>query len=79
MNSLEDFHEDILGKAMRGLGIGKNEMASRLECEKSEVDAILSGGVDESLILQAWLRSLIWMLKNFCGQPIKNGALPHWQ
>ena len=24
---LEDFHEDILGKAMRGLGIGKNEMA----------------------------------------------------
>ena len=26
---LEDFHEDILGKAMRGLGIGKNEMAKR--------------------------------------------------
>ena len=51
MIDLEDFHEDILGKAMRGLGIGKNEMASRLQCEKSELEAILSGGVDESLIL----------------------------
>jgi len=47
---LEDFHEDILGKAMRGLGIGKNEMASRLHCEKSEVEDILYGGVDELLI-----------------------------
>jgi len=51
MIHLEDFHEDILGKAMRGLGIGKNEMASRLQCEKSEVEAILFGEVDESLIL----------------------------
>ena len=50
MIDLEDFHEDILGKAMRGIGIGKNEMASRLQCEKSEVEAILSGGLDESLI-----------------------------
>jgi hydroxyacylglutathione hydrolase len=50
MIHLEDFHEDILGKAMRGLGIGKNEMASRLQCKKSEVEAILSGGVVESLI-----------------------------
>ncbi len=49
--NLEDFHEDILGKAMRGIGIGKNEMASRLQCEKSEVETILTGGVDESLIL----------------------------
>ena len=48
--NLEDFHEDIIGKAMRGLGIGKNEISSRLQCEKSEVEAILSGGVDESLI-----------------------------
>ena len=39
---LEDFHEDILGKAMRGLGIGKREMASRLKVEKSEIDDILS-------------------------------------
>ena len=47
---LEDFHEDILGKAMRGLGIGKNEMASRLGVEKSYIEAILSGEVDEKLI-----------------------------
>ena len=51
MICLEDIHEDILGKAMRGLGIGKNEMASRLQRKKSDVESILSGGVDESLIL----------------------------
>jgi glyoxylase-like metal-dependent hydrolase (beta-lactamase superfamily II) len=51
MNSLEDFHEDILSKAMRGLGVGKSEMANRLQCEKSAVEHILSGGVDETLIL----------------------------
>ena len=48
--NLEDFHEDILGKAMRGLGVGKNEMAKRLGSEKSDIDGILSGGVNESLI-----------------------------
>ena len=48
---LEDFHEDILGKAMRGLGIGKNEMAHRLGVEKSEIEAILNGqDFDENLI-----------------------------
>ena len=47
---LEDVHEDIIGKAMRGMGIGKNEMASRLHCEKTEVEAVLSGGVVEDLI-----------------------------
>ena len=47
---LEDLHQDILGKAMRGLGIGKNEMAKRLKCEKAKVEHILSGGVDEELI-----------------------------
>jgi hydroxyacylglutathione hydrolase len=47
---LEDFHEDILGKAMRGLGIGKNEMARRLGVEKSGIEAILNGEVDEKLI-----------------------------
>ena len=50
MIDLEDFHEDILGKAMRGLGIGKNEMASRLGFEKSDIEDILNGGVDENLI-----------------------------
>tara|TARA_A100001015_G_scaffold319138_1_gene441131 strand:+ start:675 stop:1502 length:828 start_codon:yes stop_codon:yes gene_type:complete len=47
---LEDFHEDIIGKAMRGLGIGKSEMAKRTGSERSEIEAILSGGVNESLI-----------------------------
>ena len=47
---LEDFHEDILGKAMRGLGVGKNEMAQRLGVEKSEIEAILNGKVEEKLI-----------------------------
>jgi len=47
---LEDFHEDIIGKAMRGLGIGKNEMSHRLHCEKSKVEQILAGEVDKSLI-----------------------------
>ena len=47
---LEDFHEDILGKAMRGLGIGKNEMAQRLGVDKPEIEAILSGEVNEKLI-----------------------------
>ena len=47
---LEDFHEDILGKAMRGLGIGKNEMARRLGVGKTEIEAILSGEFDEELI-----------------------------
>jgi glyoxylase-like metal-dependent hydrolase (beta-lactamase superfamily II) len=48
--NLEDFHEDILGKAMRGLGIGKNEMAKRLGFKKSDIDGILFGQVDERLI-----------------------------
>jgi hydroxyacylglutathione hydrolase len=50
MLALEDFHEDILGKAMRGLGIGKNNMAQRLGVEKLEIEAILNGDVDEDLI-----------------------------
>ena len=50
MLGLEDFHEDILGKAMRGLGFGKNEMARRLGVEKSEIEGILNGNVDENLI-----------------------------
>ena len=51
MLGLEDFHEDILGKAMRGLGIGKNEMAQRVGVGKPEIEAILSGEVDEKLII----------------------------
>ena len=50
MIEIEDFHEDILGKAMRGLGIGKNEMATRLNVEKSDIEKILAGGVNDGLI-----------------------------
>ena len=46
---LEDFHEDILAKAMRGKGIGKNEMAKRIGIQRSAIEAILLGGVDHSL------------------------------
>lgn len=51
MIELEDFHEDILGKAMRGLGIGKGEMASRLGIEKTRIETVLAGGDDESTII----------------------------
>ena len=40
MIALEDFHQDIIGKAMRGLGVGKNEMAKRTGSARSEVEAI---------------------------------------
>ena len=50
MIALEDFHEDILAKAMRGLGIGKNEIAERVGAPKSSIESILNGKVDENLI-----------------------------
>lgn len=50
MIEIEDFHEDIIGKAMRGLSIGKNEMSNLVGVEKSEIDSILSGKVNERLI-----------------------------
>ncbi len=50
MTALEDFHEDILAKAMRGLGIGKNDIAERVGAQKSSIEAILKGTVDDNLI-----------------------------
>jgi glyoxylase-like metal-dependent hydrolase (beta-lactamase superfamily II) len=50
MNKLEDFHEDILAKAMRGLGIGKNEIAERLGAQRSSIEAILNSTVNDELI-----------------------------
>lgn len=50
MIELEDFHEDILGKAMRGLGIGKGQMASLLKIKKSQVETVLSGALEETVI-----------------------------
>ena len=75
---LEDFHEDIFSKAMRGLGAGKNEMAGRLGVERSEIEAILNGGVDENLInamaceLKLDSQKLIRLAKKeWCPAPLK--------
>ena len=75
---LEDFHEDILGKAMRGLGIGKNEMARRLGVEKSEIEAILNGEVKVKLInamageLQLDGKKLLGSVKKeWCPEPLE--------
>jgi hydroxyacylglutathione hydrolase len=47
---LEDFHEDILVKAMRGLGIGKGALSERLGVDRSRIEAVLIGKVDEETI-----------------------------
>ena len=47
---LEDFHEDILAKAMRGLSIGKGELAERLGIEKYRLEEVLDGSMDEETI-----------------------------
>ncbi|MDA1047571.1 MAG: MBL fold metallo-hydrolase [Verrucomicrobia bacterium] len=48
---LEDFHEDILAKAMRGLSIGTGDIAERIGVEKSKIEQVLAGRVDEEVIL----------------------------
>jgi hydroxyacylglutathione hydrolase len=45
--ALEDNHEDILAKSMRGLGIGKAEISERIGIDKLRVESVLSGGTDE--------------------------------
>jgi len=50
MVELEDFHEDILRKAMHGLGIGKSEMASLIKVDQSQIENVLVGGVNEIII-----------------------------
>ena len=47
---LEDCHYDILAKAMRGIGIGKNQLAKRIGVEKSVIHSVLSGEVKEKII-----------------------------
>ena len=69
---LEDFHEDIISKAMRGLGVGKNEMAKRTGSERIEVEAILSGEVNESLIC------LIADELNLDGEKLLRSARKEW-
>ena len=66
--------EDILSKAMRGLGIGKNEMTKRLGVVKSEIEAILNGDVDEvdSCLVTCW--NLMGI--NLSVQLKRHGSLP---
>ena len=48
---MEDFHEDILVKAMRGNGLGKRELASRTGLSEKRIKAVLEGGADEEVIV----------------------------
>ena len=77
--NLEDFHEDILGKAIRGLGLGKNEMSSRLGVKKSDIEKILVGGVNDGLISAMAKELDLDAEKAFEVSQKRNGALPPWQ
>ena len=50
MIPIEDFHEDIIGKASRGLGVSKRELAERAGVAVDRVQALLHGEVDEEAI-----------------------------
>ena len=50
MIPLEDFHEDIIGKASRGLGISKRELADKADVAVERIQALLAGEVDEEAI-----------------------------
>ncbi|MBO93838.1 MAG: MBL fold metallo-hydrolase [Opitutales bacterium] len=50
MIPIEDFHEDIIGKAARGLGISKNELADEAGLTIERINALLNGEVDEEAI-----------------------------
>ena len=73
MINLEDFHEDILGKAMRGLGVGKNEMAARTNMERNQIESVLSGQVNEELIRLMALQLQLDPEKLICSAP-RNGV-----
>jgi len=47
---LEDNHEDILTKAMRGRKIGKYMLAELAKVSKSEIERLLAGEIIESII-----------------------------
>jgi len=48
--ALEDFYEDIIGKAARGLGIGKTELAERSGVNIESITSLLDGKVNETSI-----------------------------
>ncbi|MFP6855238.1 MAG: MBL fold metallo-hydrolase [Opitutales bacterium] len=50
MISIEDFHEDVIGKAARGLGISKSELAEKAGVAIERIRAVLHGEVDEEAI-----------------------------
>lgn len=47
---LEDNHEDIIAKAMRGKSIGKSMLAGTIGVNKTEIDKLLNGEVLEEII-----------------------------
>ena len=47
---IEDFHEDVVGKAARGLGVGKGELAEKAGISREQVEALLAGEVNEATI-----------------------------
>ena len=49
---LEDNHEDIIAKAMRGQKIGKSMLADLSGLEKTEVESLLKGKFSEKAILE---------------------------
>ncbi len=49
---LEDFHEDIIGKASRGLGFGKAKLAAVAGISHDRLENVLCGGVEEEVILK---------------------------
>jgi glyoxylase-like metal-dependent hydrolase (beta-lactamase superfamily II) len=50
---IEDFCEDIVGKAMRGLGLSDSDVASRCNASESQIQAIRRGESTEPTVLRA--------------------------
>ncbi|MEM8955654.1 MAG: MBL fold metallo-hydrolase [Verrucomicrobiota bacterium] len=47
---IEDFSQDIIAKAMRGLGIDSRKLAQRCNIAQANLDAVLSGSADAETI-----------------------------
>ena len=52
MLHLEDNHEDIIAKAMRGRKIGKTALADSSGLEKADIENLLKGNFTEDSILR---------------------------
>lgn len=50
MLEIEDLSEDVIGKAMRGLGMDAAAVAKKAGLEQGAVDALLEGGSDEKAL-----------------------------